>query len=144
MTKTNFNTESIDLRTESNDEILFSTLISLIEDKDQIKFLSTRFNIDGEELIINIEKIDIAFKNVKKWTTKFQYQNSEFSGNQISNYFVVEEDETLDASFKDMVFNIPMIKMDNGDKYENVKCRAIYSSKDQFYDDLKLTTHVNC
>ena len=55
MTKTNFNTESIDLRTESNDEILFSTLISFIEDKDQIKFLSTRFNIDGEELIINIE-----------------------------------------------------------------------------------------
>lgn len=143
MTHTEFKTESIDLRKESTNEIFFSSLISLVQDQNQIEFLKNRFNEDGEELVISIGKIDIAFKGINKWITKYAYQNCELSGNQVENYFVITADEELDAGLEDMIFIIPEIKMDNGDVYQDVKCRAIYSSKDQFYDDMKLSTHIN-
>jgi len=143
MTHTEFRTESIDLRKTSKNQIEFSKLLSLITQPAHIEFLNNRFNPDGEEFSINIGKIDIAFKAVKKWTTKYTYQNCEMSGNEVENYFLVTPEEKLDANLQDMIFIIPEIKMDNEVVYQNVKCRSIYSSKDQYYDELKLSTHVN-
>lgn len=143
MTHTEFRTESIDLRKPSENNVEFSKLLSLITEPTHIEFLNNRFNPDGEEFSINIGKVDIAFKAVKKWTTKYTYQNCALSGNEIDNYFLITEDEDLDAALEDMIFIIPQIEMDNGDVYQNVKCRSIYSSKDQFYEELKLSTHVN-
>lgn len=143
MTHTEFRTESIDLRKPSENNVEFSKLLSLITEPAHTEFLNSRFNPDGEEFSINIGKIDIAFKAVKKWTTKYTYQNCALSGNEVDNYFLIMEDEDLDAALDDMIFIIPEIEIDNGDVYQNVKCRSIYSSKDQFYDELKLSTHVN-
>ena len=143
MAKTDFSTETSNLRTESTDIISFSKLLSLVKDVDQTTFLASRFNPEGEEFNIEIKKVDIAYKYVKKWTTKFKYHNLELSGNEIKNYFLISEDENLDAGLKDMIFVIPEIKIDSSNAFENVKCRAVYSSKDQFYDEIKLCTHIN-
>lgn len=145
MKKTVFKTESANFReeVESKSAVSFSNLMSLGLDKEYSKQLSDRFNPDGEEFYINIGKIDIAYKYVKKWINEFEYQNAEFTGSQIQSYFISIPDDNLDGEIKDMIFVIPEIVSDSGQKYSNVNCRAIYSSKDQFYEDLKLATHVN-
>lgn len=144
MKKTIFKTESVNLREEeSNQVVSFSNLLSLCLDEDQSNKLLKRFNPDGEEFYIQIGKIDIAYKYAKKWVNKFEYQNAEFTGSQIQSYFIAVPDDILDGEIKDMIFVIPEIVADSGKKYSNVHCRAIYSAKDQFYEDLKLTTHVN-
>ena len=54
-----------------------------------------------------------------------------------------EQDENIDAENTDMIFEIPKLSSVGGKVYQDVKCRAIYTAKDQFYDELKVATHIN-
>lgn len=144
MKRTNFSTESVNLINNEEHTLSFSQLISLIKDVEQEKNLYQEFNPDGEEFHIVMERIGGAFNAVKKWTEKFTYLSTELKSKDVDSYFVKEPDDTIDAEINDMIFNIPASEIDSQDGTpEKIKCRAIYDAKDQFYEELKIATHIN-
>lgn len=135
-----FLTESADLRQKSKNIIRYSKLISLIKDEEQIEFINEKFNPTEEDFYITMDKIDIAYSYVEKWTGKYEYKNIEISNNDVSTHFIKEEgQDNLDADINDMIFDI---RTDNED-FPNILATSVYDSRDQFYEEWKLSTHIN-
>lgn len=137
--KNKFLTETANFRQESSNIISYTKLISLIKDEEQISFITDKFNRDGEEFYIDMKNIDIAYQYVQKWVNKYEYKRVKLSNNEVSTYFLPEQNERIDANIKDMIFEINS----RDGKYSDVHATAIYDTKDKFYEEWKLSAHIN-
>lgn len=137
--KNKFLTETANFRQESSNIISYTKLISLIKDEEQISFITDKFNRDGEEFYIDMKNIDIAYQYVQKWGNKYEYKRVKLSNNEVSTYFLPEQNERIDANIKDMIFEINS----RDGKYSGVHATAIYDTKDKFYEEWKLSAHIN-
>lgn len=140
MNYTKFSTESINLREKTEDVLSFSKLIELICNSDYYEEVLQRFNEDGEEFYIQMNNLKRAFDAVKRWSQKYEYKFSKLSSKDVETYFVSVPDDSIDATLGDMIFVLPHFDETDG---KAIKCRAIYSAKDQYYEELKLSTHIN-
>lgn len=137
--KNNFTTETADFRQESKNIIGYSKLISLVKDKEQIEFINEKFNPTGEEYYIEMDNVDIAYSYVEKWTNKYEYHNLDVNNNEVFTYFLQESQDNLDTNPYDMIFNIRKEEYE----YPDICATSIYDSIDQFYEEWKLSSHIN-
>lgn len=136
-----FNTKSISfIDKKSNNSVSFQELTKLFSDTEDEYFqnIINRFNPDGLDFNINIDNVDIAFDAVKKVLSRYEFIDHHLSsGENLTTFILTDEDENLNGNAKDFYFQF--------NDYEGVKInvKAIYNSKDQFYDVIKLGNHIN-
>lgn len=136
----NFNTKSISfIDKKSNNLVSFQQLTKLfIDPKDEyLQNIINRFNPDGLDFNINIGNVDIAFDAVKNVLSRYEFINHLSNGENLKTFILVDEDEILKGKAKDFYFQF------NDCKEAPINARAIYNSKDQFYDVIKLANHIN-
>jgi len=136
----NFNTKSIlFVDKKSNNSISFQQLTKLFSDynDDYLNDILNRFNPDGLDFNINIENVDIAFDAVNKVLSKYEFINHLCNGENLKTFILADENEDLKGKAKDFYFQF------NDLEESPINAKAIYNSKDQFYDVIKLANHIN-
>lgn len=136
----NFNTKSISfIDKKSNNSISFQQLTKLFSDynDDYLNDILNRFNPDGLDFNINIGNVDIAFDAVNKVLSKYEFINHLCNGENLKTFILADENEDLKGKAKDFYFQF------NDHKEAPINAKAIYNSKDQFYDVIKLANHIN-
>ncbi|MDM1072034.1 hypothetical protein HX001_05940 [Empedobacter brevis] len=136
----NFNTKSISfVDKKSNNSISFQQLTKLFSDynDDYLNDILNRFNPDGLDFNINIENVDIAFDAVNKVLSKYEFINHLCNGENLKTFILADENEDLEGKAKDFYFQF------NDHEESPINAKAIYNSKDQFYDVIKLANHIN-
>lgn len=136
----NFNTKSISfIDKKSNNSISFQQLTKLFSDynDDYLNDILNRFNPDGLDFNINIGNVDIAFDAVNKVLSKYEFINHLCNGENLKTFILADENKDLKGKAKDFYFQF------NDHKEAPINAKAIYNSKDQFYDVIKLANHIN-
>lgn len=136
----NFNTKSINfIDKKSINSVSFQQLTKLFSDynDDYLNDILNRFNPDGLDFNIIIENVDIAFDAVNKVLSKYEFIDHLCNGEKLTTFILENEDESLNAKAKDFYFQF------NDYKDAPINAKAIYNSKDQFYDVIKLANHIN-
>ena len=70
---------------------------------------------------------------------KYEYHNLDINNNEVFTCFLQESQDNLDTNPYDMIFNIRKEEYE----YPDIWATSIYDSIDQFYEEWKLSSHIN-
>lgn len=125
------------VNTKSDDCIYTNDLISLIKDSEMKEFIINKYNLDSN-IKIEIEKIDVIFKQIKLYTNHFELIRLNVKENEAKTSLEFDkENNSLDYYF---LINEGID--DEGLIYENIKAAAIYDSLNLFYNNRSLSQYV--
>lgn len=125
------------VNTESDDCIYTNDLLNLIRDSEMKEFIINKYNLDSN-IKIEIEKIDVIFKQIKLYTNHFELIRLNVKENEAKTSLEFnKENNSLDYYF---LINEGID--DEGLIYENIKAAAIYDSLNLFYNNRSLSQYV--
>lgn len=121
----------------SNDFIYSDDLLSLIKDYELKEYIINKYNLD-KNIKIEIDKIDILFKQIKLYTNHFELIRLNVKENDAKTLieFNKEKNKT------DYYFLISEGSDEDGLIHENIKAAAIYDSLNLFYKNRSLSQYV--
>ncbi|MCX2430811.1 hypothetical protein [Pedobacter sp. GR22-10] len=118
-----------------NNELTFKDLIDLLKNEEVKSLVGDTYEII-EDNIISIDKIDIIYSIVRKYSTKFE-----------THRILCEEKDTkvefVQNNEKDVFFILNNCATEDGEYLGRVEALSKYDSIHLFYDDRKLSQHIN-
>lgn len=132
-----FKTQRFDIkREESSNKINSDELLDLITNQDLKQLLINKYGLE-KNIVINIDGVDLLFKYIKKYISRFELIRLEVEEDNVTSYIEFDK-HTTNPIYK---FNIKN-GIEEDVVYENLDVIAIYDSVNLFYKDRDLTQYI--
>ncbi|MEC4084657.1 hypothetical protein [Myroides odoratimimus] len=124
---------------DSKNDIFSDDLLDLIKDTELKELIINKYDLD-KNILINIDKADIVYNQIKSYVDRFELLRLTVPENKVDTFLKENPEEKK----YDYYFNIKEACIDEntGEMIENLEAVAIYDSLDLFYKDRSLSQYV--